>query len=82
MGDHALKKFQDTSSQKRLEEELELVRHYKTVAAVEGLWERLINFIKIETGDFNRKKKREFFAISGAANEREVSAPKLGLNSN
>ncbi|MEK6282042.1 MAG: hypothetical protein AABN95_16935 [Acidobacteriota bacterium] len=77
--DHALKNFQDTSSKKRLEEELELVRHYKTVAAAEKQWERLIDFIKIETGDFNRKKEREFFAISGFGNEIEVAAPELRL---
>jgi hypothetical protein len=78
--DHALKKFQDTSSKKRLEEELELVRHYKTVAAAEKQWATLIDFIKSETRDFNRKKEREFFVISGVGNEIAVAAPELRLN--
>ena len=75
--DRALKKLQDTSSKERLAEELELVRHHKTVAGAEVLWERLTDFIKIETGDFNRKKEREFFVISGFGNEIEVAAPDL-----
>lgn len=77
--DRALKKFQDTSGKKRLEEELELVRHHKTVAGAEGLWESLIDFIQTETADFNRKKERDFFAVSGVGNDIEVSAPKLRL---
>jgi hypothetical protein len=77
--DQALKKFQDTSSKERLAEELELVRHHKTVAGAEGLWEKLIDFIKTETLDFNRKKEREFFKISGVDNEIEIAAPELRL---
>jgi hypothetical protein len=77
--DRALKKFQETSSKDRLEEELELVRHHKTVAGAEGLWEKLIDFIKTETLDFNRKKEREFFVVSGVGDEIEVAAPELRL---
>ncbi|HWN11990.1 MAG TPA: hypothetical protein VNO50_22365 [Pyrinomonadaceae bacterium] len=75
--DQALKNFQDTSSKERLDEELELVRHHKTVAAAEKQWATLIDFIKTETRDFNRKKEREFFVISGVGNEIEVAAPEL-----
>ena len=56
---------------------MELVRHYKTVAAAQKQWARLIELIKIETNDFNRKKEREFFAVSGFGNELEVTAPDL-----
>jgi len=35
------------------------------------LWEKLI--------DFNRKKEREFFKVSGYGNELEVAAPELRL---
>ena len=77
--DRALKKLQETSSKERLEEELELVRHYQTVAAAEKQWKTLIHFIETETEDFNRKKEREFFAVSGVGNELEVAAPELRL---
>jgi hypothetical protein len=77
--DRALKKLQDTSSKERLDEELELVRHHKTVAGAEVLWDKLIDFIKTETDDFNRKKERDFFAISGVGDEIEVAAPELRL---
>jgi hypothetical protein len=77
--DDALKKFQDTSSKTRLDEELELVRHYKTVAAAQKQWVVLVDFIKTETSDFNRKKERAFFAVSGSGNEIEVAAPELRL---
>ncbi len=77
--ERALKKLQHTSSKERLAEELELVRHHKTVAGAEGLWEKLIDFIKDETEDFNRKKEREFFKVSGYDKELEVAAPELRL---
>lgn len=77
--DRALKRLQDTSSKERLDEELELVRHHKTVAGAERLWERLINFIRTETDDFNRKKERDFFEVSGSGYEIEVAADTLRL---
>ncbi len=77
--DRALKTFQDSSSKERLEEELELVRHYKTVAAAEKQWATLVRFIQTETLDFNRKKERDFFEVSGSGNEIEVAGPELRL---
>jgi len=72
---NAAKRFQETADTERKNEELELVRHYKTVAGAETLWEKLISFISEEARDLNRQMQREFFKVQGSQNETEVEAP-------
>src|SRR5215213_2615692 len=82
MGEWASKaeaRFKQSASKDRQDEELELLRHHKTVAGAEGIWDNLVDFIANEVKDFNRRMGREFFTLYKSQTEIGVEAPKLRL---
>src|SRR5690349_3685592 len=82
MGDWASKaeaRFKQNASKDRQNEELELLRHHKTVAGAESIWADLINFIENEAKDFNRRMGREFLKVHRSENQIGVEAPELRL---
>ena len=82
MGEWASKaeaRFKQSASKDRQDEELELLRHHKTVAGAEITWDNLVDFIANEVKDFNRRMGREFFTLYKSQTEIGVEAPKLRL---
>lgn len=75
----AEQRFKNQSGKRRLDEELELLRHHKTVAGAETIWANLVRFILNEAGDFNRRMGREFLVAQFSENKIEVGAPKMRL---
>ena len=73
--DRAVQRYFSRLDEKRKAEEWELIRHHKLVAGAEGLWGRLQKFIKIETADFNRQMRPDFFKLSESENRIEVTGP-------
>jgi hypothetical protein len=82
MGDWASKAeahFKDSASKGRQDEELEVLRHHKTVAGAESLWDQLVSYMEREVKDFNRRMEREFLVVHKGQNEIGIDAPKIRL---
>jgi hypothetical protein len=65
--ERAFQKSQGTSSKRRLDEELELLRHHKTVAGAETIWAHLVHFdtcnASIGKDSFNKRHASATFII-------------------